>query len=192
MRNLLIALAMVVIVIFTAAGVTNLVSSDKQIRLQEIKIKDVNKQLEELETKRSNENEVNQQELDRLQKEKQELETQLQAKIEAREKIAQAVTLSQKASAVSITGSCQDWMNTAGITDQANAYYLIIKESGCNPSAVNPSSGACGIGQQLPCGKWSHTWNDPVGGMIDMQGYVFGRYGSWANAVAHSRTTGWY
>lgn len=88
--------------------------------------------------------------------------------------------------------SCHLWMTQAGITDQASAYALIMRESGCNPNAVNRYSGACGIGQQLPCGKWTHAWNDPVGGMIDMQNYVIGRYGSWANALAFSNANGWY
>jgi hypothetical protein len=98
------------------------------------------------------------------------------------------------AAPVQPTGSCHDWIKQAGITDVANAYALIMAESTCNPNAVNPSSGACGIGQQLPCGKWAHQWNDPVGGMIDMQGYVFATYGSWANAYATflSRSPHWY
>jgi len=93
---------------------------------------------------------------------------------------------------VAPTGTCADWMRLAGITDPGNAIILINRESGCNPNAVNRSSGACGIGQQLPCGKWPHAWNDPVGGMIDMQSYVMARYGSWANAVAFSTSHGWY
>lgn len=87
---------------------------------------------------------------------------------------------------------CKAWMNEAGIKDQASAYQLIMRESGCNPNAVNASSGACGIGQQLPCGKWPHPWNDPVGGMIDMQHYVFATYGSWAAALNHSLANNWY
>ena len=84
-------------------------------------------------------------------------------------------------------GDCNSWMTQAGITDQADASFIIMHESGCNPNSVNASSGACGIGQQNPCGKWPHAWNDPVGGMIDMQNYVVGRYGSWANAAAYWR-----
>lgn len=84
-----------------------------------------------------------------------------------------------------ITGSCQQWMDEAGIVDQPIAILVIHKESGCSPTAVNPYSGACGIGQQLPCGKWPHAWDDPVGGLIDMQNYVMGKYGSWAAAWAH-------
>ncbi len=91
-----------------------------------------------------------------------------------------------------VTGTCAEWMAAAGITDIVNATYIIMSESGCNPNAVNRSSGACGIGQQLPCGKWPHAWNEPVGAMIDMQNYVNARYGSWANAVAFWRSHNWY
>jgi hypothetical protein len=96
----------------------------------------------------------------------------------------------QTASAVG--GTCSSWMAAAGITDQVDAIAVINIESGCNPNSRNASSGACGIGQQLPCGKWPHAWNDPVGGLIDMQNYVFGTYGSWAAALAHEHSHGWY
>lgn len=99
----------------------------------------------------------------------------------------------QKVETTTLTGgTCQDWMKQAGIVDTANAYELIMRESSCNPNSVNKSSGACGIGQQLPCGKWEHKWNDPVGGMIDMQKYVLSRYGSWANAVSFHNAHHWY
>lgn len=88
--------------------------------------------------------------------------------------------------------TCHTWMKQAGITDPDTAYILIMKESSCNPNAVNKSSGACGIGQQLPCGKWEHQWNDPVGAMIDMQKYVFNRYGSWDNALKFHLAHNWY
>lgn len=93
---------------------------------------------------------------------------------------------------VQVSGNCESWMAAAGITDRASAYALIMRESGCNPNSVNTSSGSCGIGQQLPCGKWPHQWNDPVGAMIDMQNYVFSTYGSWANALGHSYRMNWY
>lgn len=88
------------------------------------------------------------------------------------------------------TGSCGDWIAQAGVTDVGNALILINRESGCNPNAVNKSSGACGIPQALPCSKLGT--NDPVEQIKWMQNYVFSRYGSWANAVAHSNSTGWY
>lgn len=99
-----------------------------------------------------------------------------------------------------ITGDCNSWMDEAGITDKANAYWLVIKESGCDPNNWNgkaqgvpwSADRACGLGQQLPCGKWPHAWNDPVGGFIDMQNYVIGRYGSWQEAVNYWRVHGNY
>jgi len=122
-----------------------------------------------------------------LQKQIDELRLQVKAK---KDRLLAIVV--PRAQASSVSGTCQDWMNQAGITDQGNAYTLIMRESGCNPNAVNKSSGACGIGQQLPCGKWSHTWNEPVGAMIDMQSYTIARYGSWANAVAFHNSHNWY
>lgn len=120
--------------------------------------------------------------------EQQRLLEQKRAEELARTSVVQAAQVS----VAPVTGDCRSWMAQAGITDMANAYTLIMKESGCNPNAVNASSGACGIGQQLPCGKWPHQWNDPVGGMIDMQSYVMARYGSWANALAFHRRMNWY
>lgn len=106
--------------------------------------------------------------------------------------VASGVQPSQPVQPVQPAGDCASWMAQAGITDTASAYKLIMRESGCNPHARNPNGGACGIGQQLPCGKWPHAWNDPVGGMIDMQNYVISSYGSWANALAHSYSHNWY
>lgn len=97
---------------------------------------------------------------------------------------------------VPITGNKYTWMTLAGIapTDYAHVDYIISNESGWNPCSYNPHQSdcsktaaqvgnhACGLGQQLPCGKWIHTWNDPVGGLIDASAYALARYGSWANA----------
>jgi resuscitation-promoting factor RpfB len=93
-----------------------------------------------------------------------------------------------------VSAQAQQLMAAAGIPESqwSSAYSLIQKESGWNPNAVNRSSGACGLGQQLPCGKWKHQWNDPVGGLIDANGYVLARYGSWDAAWAHSQRRGWY
>lgn len=124
-------------------------------------------------------------EKERLLKQREDLQRKLQAK---RSNVAYASPEPVR----SIAGSCGGWMQAAGISDKTNARILIARESGCNPNAVNSSSGACGIGQQLPCGKWPHKWNDPIGGMIDMQNYVMGKYGSWSAAVAHSSARGWY
>ncbi len=95
-------------------------------------------------------------------------------------------------SGVNLGGTCSEWMAAAGITDYANASYLIQKESGCNPYAVNRSSGACGVGQALPCGKTGCAMGDGQCQTIWMNSYVMGRYGSWAAAANHHRSYGWY
>ena len=88
------------------------------------------------------------------------------------------------------SGSCRDWIIQAGVTDVESAYALIMRESGCNPNATNPSSGACGIPQALPCSKLPA--DDPVGQIKWMQEYCIGRYGSWAAANLFQLANGWY
>jgi len=92
------------------------------------------------------------------------------------------------------SGSCADWMAAAGIPDIYSTHKLIINESGCNPNAVNPSSGACGIPQALPCSKIAHCGVEPVCQLQWMDQYVKGRYGSWDGALAawNSRYPHWY
>lgn len=117
--------------------------------------------------------------------------SRLQA-IEA-EKQAQAVqstTVAQNTPTVAQNGSCMDWIRQAGVTDVQSAYTLIMRESGCNPNSVNRSSGACGIPQALPCSKLGTS--DPVAQIRWMQNYCVSRYGSWAGALAHSNSVGWY
>lgn len=119
---------------------------------------------------------------------------------ESSRKEIQSVTLEQPKKQVEIIGtkrktfggSCDDWIKGAGITDLANAHYLIGKESGCNPHAVNRSSGACGIGQALPCSKMDCEMGDGACQVKWMNGYVIGRYGTWKAAADHHRRMGWY
>lgn len=90
------------------------------------------------------------------------------------------------------SGSCSDWMNEAGITDIVNAMRILDWESHCNPNAVNPSSGACGLAQELPCGKSGCTLGDGACQMRWFNQYVLSRYGSFAAAVSFHLSHGWY
>lgn len=93
-----------------------------------------------------------------------------------------------------VTGSKSDWLAAAGIpeSDWSSADWLVSRESGWNPNALNSSSGACGLAQALPCSKIGSNWNDPVVALRWMYGYVNNRYGGFAGAVAHSQNFGWY
>ena len=91
-------------------------------------------------------------------------------------------------------GSHEDWMRAAGIasSDWPAVDYIVTRESGWNPNAINKSSGSCGLAQQLPCGKWAHIWNDPVGALIDATGYANARYGGWWPARYAWQRQGWW
>jgi hypothetical protein len=91
-----------------------------------------------------------------------------------------------------VSGSCSDWLAAAGITDTADAMAIINMESGCNPYAVEPRRGACGVAQELPCGKSGCSLGDGACEVAWMNNYVLERYGSWAAAVAFHEANGWY
>lgn len=141
-----------------------------------------------------------------LENEKSDLKTQLQAKLAEKEKLARAATLSSSASAKSSSSSskvatnttCYNWMSVAGIADNEldAAYKLIMKESGCNPYARNPNSGAYGIPQSLPgnkMAKYGSDWqSNPITQLKWMNEYVHNRYGSFQRALDFHYKNNWY
>lgn len=137
---------------------------------------------------------------DNLHKENESLKVELQAKIEAKAKAAETPkpvvkqVAHKPAPTVAVSGNKASWLAASGIPESDWTYVdsIVQRESGWNPNAVNPSSGACGLGQQLPCGKWAGAWNDPVAALVAQHGYVKERYGSYAGAVAFWNTNHWY
>jgi hypothetical protein len=97
---------------------------------------------------------------------------------------------------VAYSGSCASWMAEAGVPATYSAQALIDGESGCSTSALNTSSGACGIPQELPCNKsgCGGVGGDPVCQLKWMDGYVKSVYGSWDSAYSTwlSRSPHWY
>lgn len=180
-------------------GIRHIRNLDNQIQLKQIDIKDNSAKLKLLDKKYTDLNsELNkkdadkakiEQDLKNLQKERDELQAQLQAKLDAKAKdiavkAQNAVTAPVRTQTAYASGGCADWMAQAGIPQTEATSKLILKESGCNPYAVNPSSGACGIAQEYPCGKSGCALGDGVCQLRWMQTYINGRYGSWDNALA--------
>ena len=70
------------------------------------------------------------------------------------------------------------------------------RESGWNPSASNPSSGAYGIPQALPGSKMASAGPDWQGNPATQirwgLGYIKATYGSPCAALAHESSNGWY
>lgn len=89
-------------------------------------------------------------------------------------------------------GSCDEWIKAAGIKEISAAKELIRRESQCNPYAVNKSSGACNVAQELPCGKSGCKLGDGACSVGWMNQYCLNRYGSWAAALRHHDSHGWY
>lgn len=221
-RNIILAIALI---LFTGFCASLLIQRDKTDKVRDIQIEaktvDLKKlQLDtkalqlkydtELEQQQVNQERVNQLEEERkkLQEQLDQAERDLQAKAEAK-RIAQekqnqvartalnAVTGTKTASAQAsgFGGSCEAWIAAAGITEVASARELIRRESGCNPNAVNRSSGACGVAQELDCGK-SGCSTPPNGDgacqVAWMHRYVLSRYGSWGAAIAFHDRNDWY
>jgi hypothetical protein len=71
---------------------------------------------------------------------------------------------------------------------------LLRVESGYSPKAVNPSSGACGLGQTLPCEKYGRgtCWPTTQQQADCFVMYVLGRYRTPERAWNFWLSNGWY
>jgi Transglycosylase SLT domain len=74
---------------------------------------------------------------------------------------------------------------------------VIEKESGWDPTATNPSSGAFGIGQFLGATKaeyrkYGSESTNPLEQIIAMSVYIQTRYGNPTAALAHENSNHWY
>jgi peptidoglycan hydrolase CwlO-like protein len=111
------------------------------------------------------------------------------AKTPAVSKVVQSIVPTAQAA----TSSHTDWMAAAGISPSDYQYveFIVQKESGWNPSALNRASGACSLAQSLPCSKIGADWQNPVTALRWANSYV-ARYGGWAGAYQHWLQFSWY
>lgn len=229
-KSIVVVLGLLIVAAFVILAIND-VAKKREIReLQQIQIKDKSVQIKKfqleqekvetkldkaLEDKNSSQEELEKakQEAEALHKKTQELEAQLQAKLEAKNKIAQAstdtinaVTATHTASASS--GGCGQWLAEAGITNQVAVDLINRENRGCDPCVYNDGSAtgardcnyegsrAYGIPQSLPGNKMaSHgaDWKtNPVTQLRWMQDYVYGRYGTWEAAQVFHNANGWY
>lgn len=159
---------------------------------------DLDKTAKELDNSK-NSNAESQKKIEELEKQKLELESKLQAKAEAKQKLAQAATVSKTASAAApsrnVSGNKQQLMAQAGIPESDWAYvdYIVTKESSWNPQARNASSGAFGLAQCLnkPADSLCYSSN-PVDQLKWQHSYVKSRYGSYAGAYNFWVSKHWY
>jgi len=69
---------------------------------------------------------------------------------------------------------------------------LVFKESSLNSHAVNPSSGACGLFQALPCSKMKCALGDTECQIKWGLGYIKNRYGTPTEALNFHLAHNWY
>lgn len=184
---------------FIALAVTNIKRTNTKLKFEQIEVKSSQAKLLELnirydqllQQKTSTDAEKQEQlkKIQDLENERKRLEGELQAKLNResadRQRLAVAAQKASGTAVASASGGCAEWMAQAGIPQTTATNKLILKESGCNPRAVNPTSGACGIPQAWPCSKLPNGVNtDPVTQLRWMDNYVKTRYGSWDNALA--------
>lgn len=79
-----------------------------------------------------------------------------------------------------------------GISQLQSLEHLIQKESNFNPWAVNTSSGACGMGQALPCKKMKCDLGDSECQAKWTIRYIKSRYGTPDKAWSFHQIKGWY
>lgn len=110
--------------------------------------------------------------------------------------VAQVEVVGSKPNYIPYTGggTKTDWLAASNIPQDSWGYadFMVQKESGWNPNAMNKSSGACGLAQALPCSKLGPNWNDPIVALNWMNGYAVGRYGSWEKAYNFWIANRWY
>jgi hypothetical protein len=87
-------------------------------------------------------------------------------------------------------------LNILGPGEYHYLYLVVNYESSWNPTAVNSSNGACGLGQSNPCSKMSSSIPDwrtqPTAQIKWVLDYITRRYGTPSAAWAHEQAVGWY
>lgn len=98
-----------------------------------------------------------------------------------------------------VEGAARDFFLSHGYSPQdwRKVDYIIERESGWDPHAVNDSSGAAGLAQKISGFGDGYSRNDPMSQIRwlfnYLQGHNYAGYGTGIDAAyAHKRATGWY
>lgn len=188
MRNKLILLALVVAL---ASAIT--LTHNNQVKTEQ----KLNNQIKQLEAKTKEQQRLEvenlKKEIESIKQSKAAEKARLAAIEAAKKPVVSKVAQSIVPTAQAATGSHTDWMAAAGISPSDYQYveFIVQKESGWNPSALNRASGACSLAQSLPCSKIGADWQNPVTALRWANSYV-ARYGGWAGAYQHWLQFSWY
>ena len=191
-QRILTTTVIVILLVIGMAGVRHIDHLEDGIKLKEIEIQDnslrlklldkkyieLNKELDKTGTDKKK----LEQDLQKLQEERQRLEEALQAKKEQKERdLAVKTQRAVTGSSVAYAATCEDAKSC-----------IYAKESGGRTNAINASSGACGLGQALPCSKMGCSLDDYACQDAFFTNYAIQRYGSWENAWAFWQRNSWW
>ena len=195
MKRLLKPFVAVLVVAFAALAIHSVTTTNNRLELRQVELKSSTTQLKTLQVKYDHLNEqlnkalqdgqTTDQQLKQLQDEKQQLEKE-KADLEQQVSLKKA---QQQKSVASVGVSATAYAATDPNTDKL---YIYMRESGNNPGAINASSGACGLGQALPCSKMPCSLTDYACQDNYFTGYALARYGSWSAARAFWDAHNWW
>lgn len=77
-------------------------------------------------------------------------------------------------------------------SEQESKQFIYFKESSNNQYAINKESGACGLGQALPCSKMNCKLSDYVCQDNWFTNYMVNRYGTWNKAKQFWINNNWW
>lgn len=183
MRKLLTIVLAIIIVAGTLNAAHELQTNNQQIKLKEIKLRNIEAELKELDsdyqTLREDHTktiEQKQQEIEQLKQREKELQTQLQARQAEKARLAKLQT-TQKVYAATppVSGS------RGNCGDNVYKQFIYQHESGCDTNRWN-SIGCYGIGQACPSSKIAHCGADFACQDAWFSNYAIQRYGSWEGA----------
>ncbi len=199
-RLILMTLAGLIVLAYIGSGIHYIVSREHKVQFQEVKLKSTTSDLKQLQLKYDLLNSNLDKELQKndtdgsrvkqledekqdLEKQKQELQSQLQAKLDAKQAEQDRIAAAERSLSVTATASAATPSNGAKA-------FIYQHESGNNPGAINKASGACGLGQALPCSKMPCSLSDYACQDAFFTDYAVRRYGGWDGAyqfwLAHS------
>lgn len=179
----LIAVAFIGFAIYGAKSVVHLKGSlnSSQIRLKnnQVELKNLNTQLE----KEKADKNASQEQIQKLEQEKKDLESQLQAKADAKAKLAEVAKAALNTVTATRTASALSNVIVPNCGDNSYANYIYMHESSCSTTITN-SEGCMGIGQACPASKLLAVCpNADYACENDFfTGYAIARYGSWEGA----------
>lgn len=162
-------LALAIVITIVAAGIYIKVQPHTYDAKQQVKLQNTYQQLQKTKQdyeKSKVQDTQSEQKIQQLNQQLQDVQKQLQAK---------------KASAIAYAAEPAPNV-VAGCGDNTYANYIYSHESGCSTDSINAGSGACGIGQALPCTKLPCSLSDYTCQNTFFTAYAMARYGSWANA----------